>query len=323
MTTKHCRAAIPFSKAQEYINVNAFGSNIVVRIAGDYREIDVLGRNVPLPGVVKQMKSRNSKTVIDQSFDDDELLISGQTCIDTTPRSSSSANSEMLQRHRTKVKIRELRLLLNQNFDPNQAQLVTATFNDRNIEFQDAANCFQKFRKELQRKAPGTKYLSVIEPDERAGFHLHMVIDKKLPLTPFEANEYIKDGTIKSRAGALTALWTHGNIHQKPLNGGGNLGATLGRYLSKKAKSPEMRFKYSINKSSNLTPYSTLRGIDALEFIQQGIIETNLNEIYSYTCTGLEHIDYLHHYEFCLNPERVLLYGPKVQQVEGMLEPVA
>lgn len=41
-----------------------------------------------------------------------------------------------------------------------------------------------------------------------------------------------------------------------------------------------------------------MRGDDALAFIEQFVTAQRLEEFYSYTCKDLEHIDYMHHYEF-------------------------
>ncbi|MEL7632896.1 hypothetical protein [Sporomusa sphaeroides] len=165
-------------------------------------------------------------------------------------------------------------------------------------------------------------HLFVIETGNMNKYHLHMVTDRKLPLTHFEAKEYIERGIIKSRAGALNALWPHGDIHQKALNGGGHLGAGLSNYLTKTANISEMKFKHSINKSSNLTPYITMRCDDALAFIEQFVTAQRLEEFYSYTCKGLERIDYMHHYEFSLDPKRMLLC-PKGMETEQMLKLIA
>lgn len=313
------RAAIPFSKANEYIRVNPFGSNVILRWGGNYFEIDVLGRNVPLPGAEKNAQAKSQVYPEETLVDDSDLIFHNLADADIRPEKLPAAQTEQLRRHRAKLKRRELRLLINQNFDPASAQLVTATFNDSAIEYNAAAAHFRLFRHELQRKVKDVRYLSVIEPGKQRGYHLHMVTDRKLPLTLFEAKEYIDKGVIKTRAGALTALWPHGDIHQKDLDGGGNLGACLGRYLSKKAHSPEMNCKHSINKSSNLTPYTTMRGTDALEFIQQFVIRDSLTEFYSYTCTDLEHIDYLHHYEFSLNPDKMLLSSKSEEQTTMLL----
>ena len=309
MTGKLRKAQISFASAIQYINVNAFGSNVAVRWAGAYFEIDIFGRNIPLPGMGRKANTRKVDLTDEQLMDgEQELLFYDLETNLRQPQKSTAEQLEYLHRHRIKMKRRELRLWINQNFDPASAQLVTADFSDCFIEYATAAEHFRRFRHELQRKVPNIHFLSVMETGNTNKYHLHMVTDRKLPLTPFEAKEYIKNGIIKSRAGALNVLWPHGDIHQKALDGGGHLGAGLGNYLTKTAISSEMKFKHSINKSSNLTPYVTMRGDDALEFIERFVTAQNLEEFYSYTCEDLEHIDYMHHYEFSLDPEKMLLY---------------
>lgn len=323
MSGKVRRAQVPFSEANKFINVNSFGSNVVLRWGGSYFEIDILGRNVPLPGVRKQIREKsarnNSECFLDNDTDND-LVLQDLDIVQT--KETFPNQQEKLQRYRSKLKRRELRLLINQNFNPVAAQLVTATFDDCDIEYTVAIEHFKRFRQELQRKVKDIHYLSVVEPGEKRGYHLHMVTDRKLPQTPFEAKDYIANGVIKSRAGALTSLWPHGDIHQKTLDGGGNLGASLSRYLTKKAHCSEMKFRHSINKSSNLAPYVTMRGDDALGFIERFVTAKGISEFYSYTCENLEHIDYMHHYEFSLDPEKMLLC-PKGTESEQRLKLIA
>ena len=323
MTSKSRKAQLPFASASKYINVNPFGSNVAVRWGGVYFEIDIFGRNVPLPGV--RSKNNTKKVVLTdgQLLDgvQEPLFYDLETNLRQPPKSTAE-QLEYLHRHRIKMKKRELRLWINQNFDPASAQLVTADFNDCFIEYVATAEYFQRFRHELQRKVPNIRFLSVVETGNTNKYHLHMVTDRKLPLTPFEAKEYIKNGIIKSRAGALNVLWPHGDIHQKALDGGGHLGAGLGNYLTKTAISSEMKYKHSINKNNNLTPYVTMRGENALEFIKRFVTAQSLEEFYSYTCEDLEHIDYMHHYEFSLDPKRMLLF-PKGMETEQMLKLIA
>lgn len=320
MTSKSRKAQLPFASASKYINVNPFGSNVVVRWAGAYFEIDIFGRNIPLPGMRRKGNTRKVELTEEQLLGGEkELLFYDSETNFRQPPKSTAEQLEYLHRHRIKMKKRELRLWINQNFDPASAQLVTADFSDCFIEYATAAEHFRRFRHELQRKVPNIRFLSVVETGNINKYHLHMITDRKLPLTPFEAKEYIKNGIIKSRAGTLNVLWPHGDIHQKALDGGGHLGASLSNYLTKTAISSEMKFKHSINKSNNLTPYVTMRGDDALAFIERFVTAQNLEEFYSYTCEDLEHIDHMHHYEFSLDPAKMLLCQ-KGMETEQMLK---
>ena len=51
MSSKLCRTDVPFREALRYVNVNSFGSNLCVLVARNYVEVDIYGRNLPLPGV--------------------------------------------------------------------------------------------------------------------------------------------------------------------------------------------------------------------------------------------------------------------------------
>jgi hypothetical protein len=312
MSSKLCRADIPFREALRYVNVNRFGSNLCVLVARNYVEVDIYGRNLPLPGV------KSSK----EPKEEDDVFISSGEGVDL--RKHRDEGMQKQQRYRTRANTRQIRLLINQNFDPRTAQLITLTFRHANaIDFVVAEEHFKRFLKELQRKYSGMKFIAVIEPHERGGYHLHAIVNQRLAETIFEVKPLVVAGVVKSKKAALTYMWPHGYYNQKPLSGGGNLGACLADYLSKKAACPDMKHKQYYRKSNNLEPFQKLRGEDALSLIQQQGLGADLEEIFSYYCTGLDYIESKRHYEFCLNPEQALLYGTQMQQMEKVQDPAA
>ena len=70
------------------------------------------------------------------------------------PPKSTAEQLEYLHRHRIKMKKRELRLWINQNFDPASAQLVTADFSDCFIEYATAAEHSRGFGTNFREKCP-------------------------------------------------------------------------------------------------------------------------------------------------------------------------
>ncbi|NLP41290.1 MAG: hypothetical protein GX348_03690 [Veillonellaceae bacterium] len=323
MSSKLCRADVPFREALRYINVNSFGSNLCVLVARNYVEVDIYGRNLPLPGVKSSKGPKRSKgETFLHDYEEDVIFSGSEESADL--RKDWSVGKEKQQRYRTRANVRQIRLLINQNFDPHTAQLISLTFRHTNaIGFLEAEEHFKRFLKELQRKYNGMKFVAVIEPHERGGYHLHAVVNQRLAETVFEVKPLIEAGVVKSKKAALTYMWPHGILHQKPLSGGGNLGACLAGYLSKKAACPDMKYKQYYRKSKNLEPFQKLRGEDAMELIQQHGLGAELEEIFSYHCTGLDYIESKRHYEFCLNPEQALLYGPPASQPEKLQNPAA
>ncbi|EIW17361.1 MULTISPECIES: rolling circle replication-associated protein [Pelosinus] len=297
------KADMPFSVAQDFINVNQFGSNLFVRVAGSYVEIDITGRSILLPGSKKILKPR--ATIIDTLLAEDNLFDDHEINTAVLRQNSSDV---IKQRYRTKVNTRAIRLLVNQNFNPNTAHMLTVTFRE-NLDYTTAEKHFKRLLKELQRKYIDMKFLSVIEPHDKGDYHMHVVINQRIPENIFEAKRLMDTGIIKSLKSALDILWPHGRFHQKPLNGGGNLGASLGYYLTKRVKNQDLEFKHSYRKSSNLERFQTLRGNDALQLIKEKLVEADIKEFYSYTCMNLDFIESLRHYEFCLDPTQALLYG--------------
>lgn len=279
MSSVLLRADIPFSEAQRYINVNSFGSNLCVRVTHSYIEVDIYGRTILLPGVKNSMEPRRKIENLLLELDDEELFGGPEEA--AAVRKQQDAGKEKQQHYRTRVNTREIRLLINQNFDPHTAQLLTVTFQNTNsIGFKVAEEHFKRLLKELQRKYNGTKFIAVIEPHEREGYHMHVIVNQRLAETVFEVKQFIEAGVIKSKKAALTYLWPHGYFNQKPLSNGGNLGASIAEYLTKKAECPAMKYKHYFRKSGNLEPFQTLRGEDALVFIQEQRLGADLEEFY-------------------------------------------
>lgn len=323
MSSKLCRADVPFREALRYVNVNSFGSNLCVLVARNYVEVDIYGRNLPLPGVKSSKDPKQSKGETFLLDFEEDAIFSGSEKSDDLSK-EGSAGKEKQQRYRTRANTRQIRLLINQNFDPHTAQLITLTMRRTSaIDFAEAEAHYKRFLKELQRKYCGIKFIAVIEPHEESGYHLHAVVNQRLAETVFEVRSLIEADVIKSKKAALTYMWPHGFFNQKPLSGGGKLGGCLADYLSKKAACPDMKFKQYYRRSKNLEPFRKLRGEDALALIQQHGLGEDIEEIFSYHCAGLDYIESKRHYEFCLNPEQALFYGPSVSQPEKVQEPAA
>lgn len=295
MNKQKLRADLPFAEALQCIRVNHFGSNVVMRLARSCVEIDIWGVNVPLPGAKKTMEAnrRANPGLFGK-------LENGGEYLDELDRIMlKSQNVEKQKRYRKRQRERDLRLVINQNFDARTAQMLTVTFAKR-LPFDESQLHFGRLLQELQRKYQNMKYVSVIEPHEEGGYHMHMVINQPLARNVLEAQVYKKDGRIKSKKAILPNLWPHGLYHMKPLNKGGNLGGCLAPYFTKRTNRVELWHKPYWRSSRNLEGYDILRGAEILEFIKKYRLGQAIQECYSYSCFEVEYVQSVRHYEFQL-----------------------
>ncbi|WP_051296640.1 rolling circle replication-associated protein [Anaeroarcus burkinensis] len=295
MTKQKLRADVPFVEARQRIHVNPFGSNIIVRMAHEYVEIDIWGANVPLPGAKRTMEANRKNNpwlrVMKEMNEDcvnelDEVLM-------------KSKNKEKQERYRKRQSERNLRLVINKNFNPATAQMLTLTFAEP-LTYDESEPLFKKLLQNLQRKYQNMKYVAVIEPHKKEGYHMHAIVNQSLAKTQFDVHAYIKSGIVKSKKASLPYLWPHGWFDLKALSGGGNLGGCLASYLMKRTSCPEFEHKFNWRRSRNIEWYDILRGEDALELINAYRLGWDVQEVYSYSCFDLEHIQSVRHYEFCL-----------------------
>lgn len=295
MNKQKLRADVPFAEALQCIRVNTFGSNVVMRLARSCVEIDIWGVNVPLPGAKKTMEAnRRANPGLFSKLEKGEEYLDELDLI-----LLKSKNVEKQKSYRRRQRGRDLRLVINQNFDSRSAQMLTVTFS-RRLPFEESQLHFGRLLQELQRKYQNMKYVSVIEPHKEEGYHMHMVINQPLARNVLEAQVYMKAGCIKSKKAILPNLWPHGIYHMKPLNKGGNVGGCLAPYFTKRTNRFELWHKPYWRSSRNLEGYDIIRGEEILDFIEKYRLGWTIQECYSYSCFDVEYVQSVRHYEFDL-----------------------
>lgn len=199
-----------------------------------------------------------------------------------------------------------MKMLINANFDPRIAAFVTVTFENPESDFEVAKIEFQKLFRRLNKNVKGVKYLAVPEQHENGGWHVHLLLDRELPLTTDAAAKFVKAGTIKGKGGSWQRLWKLGQVHQKTLDGGGNMGASLAVYLQKNSDNITLAGHHGIWRSDNLQQPRELTGQDAVDRARQ-LADSTEHPIYSFTIQDIDYIGTLDVFEFCHDPQAALL----------------
>lgn len=285
-------------------------ANVKVFVAGHYAVVRFYGRPVSLPGCIAPnslLKRQNSITAFEMgAFDETDERQVGEanpgSCIKSSPSRSAVQNR---QRHVKKSRSKMM-LLINANFDPRTAQFVTLTFESAVTELAVVKQESQKFFKRLRKNVPCVKYICVPERTDDHGWHLHLIVDRELPMTEGEASAFIASGVIRGKKGAWNGLWKRGLVYQKKLDGGGNLGASIAKYMSKGSTDPAFAGSHIIWRSDNLERPTELSGADAVCYVKW-LSEDGHVPIHSYYCDNIEFIETLTVFEFCTD-RRAALY---------------
>ena len=278
-------------------------STVKVFIAGPYSLAKFYGKPVSLPGIVPA----SLRSVPRGSF-----LSVGSQEHDTSPSAGRQEHhpqprtAEENHRRHVKRKQSELKLLINTNFVPSTAAFITLTFHEKITDFGVVKRECQKLFKRLRKHAPNIKYLAIPEKHEDKSWHAHILTDRALPLTRAVSTSYIEKGTIRSKFGSWESLWKIGQVHQKALDNGGNLGASIAGYILKNSSDPDLSGHHFIWRSDNLQQPLELNGQDAVDWVQKVAANGDL-PIYSYSCQNLEHIKTMDVFEFCNDTQTSLL----------------
>lgn len=119
--------------------------------------------------------------------------------------------------------IKRLRDLINANFEGSDNELfITLTYKENMTDLRRLYEDFDKFYKRLKYKYKGVDflYISVVEPQLRGAWHIHLLL-KALNLKDL----YIPNIEIET-------LWSHGFTKTERLNQVDNVGAYLSAYLT-------------------------------------------------------------------------------------------
>lgn len=126
---------------------------------------------------------------------------------------------------------KKLRYLINNNFSGRKNELfVTLTYAENMTDTKKLLSDLEKFNKKLRYQytnVTSVDYLSVVEPQQRGAWHVHML---------FKFNDL---ESVFIPNAELASLWGHGFVKIKRVDGVDNIGAYLTAYLADLELSPE------------------------------------------------------------------------------------
>lgn len=299
METQTTTSISNYREALAYMQLTKTKSNFKVFVAGNTIELDVYGNLVGLPGKSCEYHRPSSKSALLVTDNSDDIVPKCE-CDDngcaTEPDFSYDPERGRIQRNSNTMK--KIRRLVNHNFIPERSQFVTFTLKAQCSDFDSFKLMCQQLIRKIRRNVPGVKYIGFPGLTEKGGYHLHMLVDRELPITKEEAERYIIAGAIRSRKGAWLSMWPHGHVDVAAVDGGGNLGASIAQYYRKNVDELHMRNDHTFYRSDNLQPCMELRGDDGLQYIRSKIIKPDISPTYSYCCDGLKFINWKYHFEF-------------------------
>ena len=302
-----------FQQKAAYAFANDHRSNVKAFIAGPYVVLKFYGKSVPLPGVSSavtsmHVASSHQETSCESETEDRMPSSSNERSFSTGIHASSTFPRTPEENRRRNVKRRqaELQLLIHQNFSPCAAVFATITFWQCQLDISVVIRECQKLFKRLRRHVPDVKYIAVPERHENGGWHVHLLLDRELPLTKAVAQPYLDSGSIQSASGSWEKLWKLGIVHQKRLDRGGNLGASIAAYVTKNGTDEELAGHHTIWKSDNLEPPAEIIGRDAVALLHSFAI-SDLVPNYGYHCENCGFVETMDVFEFCLDPAAAMV----------------
>lgn len=122
----------------------------------------------------------------------------------------------------TKKTFKRLRNLINNNFTGGKNELMTTlTYAENMTDDKKLLVDFDRFWKRFRRIYPNTDYLSVIEPQARGAWHIHVLMRFNDCKTIFIDNNTV-----------MAPLWGHGWTETRRIDNVDNVGAYLSAYLA-------------------------------------------------------------------------------------------
>lgn len=179
---------------------------------GEYVTVTEMGHIVE----VQHMKRKNRACHI-QKLDADRYVHLESGEILEYQKSENRGESENSLRQTFK----KMRYLINNNFKGKGNELhVTLTYAEN---MQDTVRLYKDFKYFIDRlryKYPGVGYVSVIEPQERGAWHMHVLM------------RFNDDDKVYIKNSVMAELWGHGYVKIKTLRDVDNIGAYLSAYLA-------------------------------------------------------------------------------------------
>lgn len=240
------------------------GSNFKVIHAGATVELEVYGNMISLPGERKHRKNKICSSDLD--------VIEEANYQASRPRYTP----ERGRRQRANINTKDLRRKINHNFSSATSQFITLTLKEQSHNLALFKKICQSLLRKLRRNVPGVKYIGAPGMGENGNYHLHLLVDRKLPVLPEEARPYIESGIIRSKKGAWRSMWSAGYVHVDPIDDDGNLGAFIASYLIKNANQLNVKNAHTFYRSDNLEPYIEMRDINGIEYFQHHVMDAKV-----------------------------------------------
>lgn len=188
------------------------------------------GINIPSGAIVKMISCGDVKEIIYSSIVSHNLVnykkISGNEMLDLTSgeiircKISDSREDNIVSLRKT---ISRLRNLINCNFFGADNELfITMTYHENMTDYKRLYRDFDRFYKRLKYKFKDIEfcYISVVEPQERGAWHIHLLLKAINKDYLYIDNSVIAD------------LWGQGFCKTQRLNAVDNVGAYLSAYLT-------------------------------------------------------------------------------------------
>lgn len=189
------------------------------------------GFEIPLYSEVKLISCGDIKRVVFVGIKSDNLSnyrkISGNKMVDLRTgeiiecKVSGSREDSLISLKKTITRLRDL---INCNFFGDENELfITLTYRENMTDVKRLYKDFDRFYKKLKYRFKDIEfcYISVIEPQERGAWHVHLLL-KALN----------KDCLFIDNDSVVSKLWGHGFTKTKRLKGVDNVGAYLSSYLT-------------------------------------------------------------------------------------------
>ena len=189
------------------------------------------GFEIPTYALVKLVSCGDIRKVVFVGIESDNLRnfkkISGDKMVDLRTgeiiecKVSDSREDNIISLKKTVSKLRDL---INCNFFGADNELfITLTYRENMTDVKRLYSDFDKFLKKLKYRFKDIEfcYISVIEPQERGAWHVHLLL-KALD----------KDVLFIDNNSVISKLWGHGFTKTKRLRGVDNVGAYLSSYLT-------------------------------------------------------------------------------------------
>ena len=291
-----------FQQKVNWVTVTNTKANVKVIVAGAYSIVKFYGRSVLLPGsVASSSVSRPGRMGPDTEVAEDKVMPGSQLALDDyrEPRGLKPRTAPQNRYRHVKRNLGQMMLLINHNFDPHTARFVTLTFRQKATTYVFVKQECQKFFKRLRKNVPGIQYLAMPDRHEDGSWHVHLIIDRELPMTKELAAPFINAGVIRGKKGSWEGLWTLGQTNQQDLDKGGNLGNAVSRYMMKNAGDKELAGSHTFWRSDNLKQPVKLEGQEAARFVRE-LADANELPVYSYACENVnEYVGSMNVFEFC------------------------